>query len=92
MRLQVMQWRAEGVRKGLVIRITDDQLYIVIPLTPWIERRKSIGISKSLIIDNYLTGIHIMERISAFQIRKPGSTPRRMSRRALPTAQRLTFF
>ena len=42
-----------------MIQIPDDQLCIVIPLTPWTERRKLIGMSKSLIIDNYLTGIRM---------------------------------
>ena len=61
--LQVWGWQVErrtvcaaGLR---VIRIPDDQLYIVIPLTPWIEGRKSVSMSKPLIIDNYLTGIRI---------------------------------
>ena len=54
--------RTLGIVQGDgVIHIPDDRLYIVIPLTPWIERRKSIGMRKSLIIDNYLTGIRISE-------------------------------
>ena len=54
--------RTLGVVQGDgVVQIPDDRLYIVIPLTPWIERRKSIGMRKSLIIDNYLTGIRISQ-------------------------------
>ena len=55
--------RWEPAQDEQVIRIPDDQLCIVIPLTPWIERRKSIVMRKSLIIDNYLTGIRIRARL-----------------------------
>ena len=50
---------AQPTRSCPLIRIPDDQLYIMTPLTPLIERRKSININESLIIDNYLTGIRI---------------------------------
>ena len=46
-------------QRTTIIRIPDDRLYVVTPLTPWMKCRKSIGMSKSLIIDNYLTGIHV---------------------------------
>ena len=42
-----------------VIRIPDDQLYVMTLLTPLIEYKKSISINESLIIDNYLTGIRM---------------------------------
>ena len=52
-----------------LIQIPDDQLCIATPLTPWIECRKSVSISKSLGIDNYLTGIRMREfRLPAEQM------------------------
>ena len=42
-----------------LIRIPDDQLYIMTLLTPLIEDRRSISINESLTVDNYLTGIRM---------------------------------
>ena len=49
-----------------IIQIPYDQLYIVTPLTPRIERGKSISMSKSLIIDSYLIRIYIRSHLTSF--------------------------
>ena len=55
---------------------------------PWIERRKSISMSKSLIIDNYLTGIRISARgrTQSWPVLQQDSSGQEMAERLCPSA------